>query len=168
MTTPGYKLPPAAAAAAERPPWLGGSAFRPRPWFVPLVVCGLLSTGCGSEQLPTIPVSGKVTFDGGPPPAAGSVQFLPLQPAQGMPRRPGTGSFDLSGEFVAASFNDRDGLVPGTYRVVVQCWRQPPGSEGEPGVSYIADGHTLPDLTLRADDGVPPELQYDVPLGAEK
>ena len=102
-----------------------------------LVLLALPLLGCGSDRPATIRTSGKVTFNGGPPPAEGMVQFTTITPAEGYDRRPGRGKFDTSGNYKATSFTDGDGLVPGTYRVRVECWKTPPSMEGTPGVSYV-------------------------------
>jgi hypothetical protein len=55
-----------------------------------LVFCilALLVTGCG-ENRGLVPVRGRVTFDGGPPPKPGWLNFGPTKPADGFVQRPG-------------------------------------------------------------------------------
>ncbi len=121
-----------------------------------------LLAGCGPDRPQTVAVGGKVTFDGGPPPAAGMVYFAPLEPAEGFPRRAGQAAFDASGQYEATSFEPGDGLRPGKYRVRVACWRQAPMLETD-GVSYVAADASLADLELSVDSrGV--EYDIDVPL----
>jgi hypothetical protein len=78
--------------------------------------------------------------------------------AEGLPNRPGRADFDTSGKFVARSFQDGDGLVPGRYRVLVECWKVVP-VDGKPGVSYIASGYAPPELVVDRESGA---LTYDL------
>ena len=86
----------------------------------------LATLGCSSEGLPTVPVSGKVTFNNGPCPAPGTIAFSPISVEEGLPRRPGTAEFKQDGEFDATSFRPGDGLLPGKYRVMISCWSGEP------------------------------------------
>ena len=121
-----------------------------------LAVCTL---GCGSSDLPTtIPVTGTVTVDGEACPAAGSLRFSPLQVVEGLPRRPGRADFGADGHFRVTSFRDGDGLVPGTYRVQLECWQTPPAN-GQPGVSFIKDDFAPRELTV---DATQRSIEYDI------
>ena len=122
--------------------------------------------GCGSDLPPTIKVSGKVTFDGGPCPKEGVVMLSPLEVADGMPRRPAYGAFGKDGKFAMTSFRDGDGLVPGRYAVRVDCWKRAPSGNGEPPISYVAENYTPPELEVKLGDGAK-ELNLDVPKLAE-
>ena len=102
-----------------------------------LAVAILLITGCGSDLPRTIPVRGKVTFDGGPCPAAGTVWFLPVTAGEGSPLRPATAEFDTGGTFQAGTYNPGDGLLPGKYQVRIDCYQTPPNMEGKPVVSHV-------------------------------
>lgn len=94
-------------------------------------------SGCGESHLPpTVPVHGKVTFGGGPCPGPGNIRFAPLEVAEGLPSRPGRADFDSSGEYSARSYRANDGLVPGKYRVFLECWKVPP-ADGKPGISFL-------------------------------
>ena len=101
----------------------------------PLVFLVLAS--CGSGLPRTIPVSGQVTFDGKPPPAAGSVLFLCTEPAEGYPVRPASAAFDTTGNFQAQTFEPGDGLMPGKYVISIECWDTPPNMQGNPGKSFV-------------------------------
>lgn len=129
--------------------------------LLPLLIISLL-VGCGSDRPQTVAVSGKVTFDGGPPPAAGMVYFAPLEPAEGFPRRAGQAAFDASGQYEATSFEPGDGLLPGKYRVRVECWRQAPMMETD-GISYVGGEASPADLELSVDSRGE-EHNIDVPL----
>ena len=91
-----------------------------------LVACGGI-VGCGGSGLPLVPVGGHVTFNGGPPPAAGNINFVmrPETGQSGLPNRPGSGSFDKDGKFEASSYKKGDGLLPGTYTAQIICWLGP-------------------------------------------
>lgn len=103
-----------------------------------LIAAGaMLLTSCGSGLPQTIPVSGRVTFDGQAPPAAGSLLFLPVEAADGFPLRPASGAFGTDGQFKAKTFEPGDGLMPGKYSLSVECWDTPPNMSGNPGKSHV-------------------------------
>src|SRR5690349_630988 len=58
-----------------------------------------LSAGCSGDQPITVPVSGHITFAGGPCPAEGTIVFSPVAVEKGLPRRPGTARFQSDGAF---------------------------------------------------------------------
>ncbi len=103
--------------------------------FYGLICCVL--AGCGSDLPQTIKVTGKVTFDGGPPPGSGVVNFLPIESAAGFPLRPGNGDFGNDGSYSAYTFEPNDGLMPGKYKVYLECWETPPNMEGKPVKSHL-------------------------------
>jgi hypothetical protein len=122
----------------------------------------LLAIGCGQSHLPEMrPVHGVVTFDGQSCPGPGEIRFMPVEVNTGLPRRPARAAFNTDGRYQATSFSEGDGLVPGTYRVQIECWQQEP-SQGTPGISYIDEDYTAPDLTVPAD-AQNVEQNYDVP-----
>jgi hypothetical protein len=87
----------------------------------------LLYTGCGkSSGVAVVPVSGNVTIAGAAPTKEGRITFTVIEPAKGYPSRPGTAKFAADGSFVATSFEEGDGLVPGTYSAVIQYYEQEP------------------------------------------
>jgi hypothetical protein len=71
----------------------------------------LLIAGCAKSR--TMPVEGVVTLDGQPL-AGAAVQFVPQD--QG---RDATGETDASGRFAMSTFQPRDGVLPGSYKVVI-------------------------------------------------
>ena len=101
-------------------------------------------TGCGNNLPQTVKVSGRVTFDGQPPPAAGSILFLPVEAAEGFPLRPASGAVGLDGQFAAQTFEPGDGLMPGKYLVSIECWDMPPSMQGNPGKSYVPKKYQSP------------------------
>lgn len=132
-----------------------------------LTVGGLTVGGCGRDAPEMVPTRGKVTLDGGQWPKPGSLFFAPLEPAEGFPRRPGVGQFDKDGVFTVTSRDPGDGLIPGTYRIAVECWEVEP-SDTRPGKSYTAQQYTSParsglELTIEPGTRGPVVLEYDIP-----
>ncbi|MGD9634748.1 MAG: hypothetical protein AB7G28_08800 [Pirellulales bacterium] len=81
-----------------------------------LVVASLV--GCrGGDRPKTIPISGRVTFNGQPPGENGRLHFQPTQVASGYSRRPAGGTFTAEGSYRVMSWEPDDGLVPGHYTV---------------------------------------------------
>lgn len=106
-----------------------------RYFFAALSLCCIL--GCGGNPHGTVKVSGKVTVNGETPPGPGTISFTVATPASGFPSRPAMAKFDTSGEYTVTSFDPGDGLVPGHYKVAVECYETPPNMEGKPVKSYI-------------------------------
>jgi len=125
----------------------------------------LLVAGCGESGPTTIPVYGKVTFDGAACPAAGVIIFAPIETPEGVPKRPATAKFGKDGKFETRSYQPGDGLLPGRYRVRIECLSglPPPRPGGIEEVSYIAAGYKPEDLTISADSNAV-EVNYDLPL----
>jgi len=96
-------------------------------------------SGCGSDRPQTIPIRGRVTFEGGPPPAPGVLYFTSDDPAEGFPRRPASADFDVEGRFEVKSWDAGDGLVPGRYKVTVECWEVAPMMGEGPPKSYVPE-----------------------------
>ena len=125
----------------------------------------ILLTGCGKE-LPTIPVTGRVSFAGAVPPARGSITFMPLEAKAGMPRRPGSGKFTPEDpSFTITSFTRGDGLVPGRYAVNISCYTSPPSSaKPETFVTLNAVPQNWKPEELVVEEGSNAlEVNYDVP-----
>src|SRR5262245_24227687 len=78
---------------------------------VAFLIYVVLVAGCGSQT--TSPVEGVVLMDGKPVVGA-SIQFVP----QGK-GRDATGETDKSGQFVMSTYQPRDGVLPGSYKVVI-------------------------------------------------
>ena len=126
-----------------------------RAFIVGLALLGI--TGCGNPN-GTVKVSGKVTVDGQTPPGAGTITFTVVEPADGFPNRPAMAKFDVDGEYTATSFEPGDGLVPGSYKIAVECYETPPNMDGKPVKSYIDD---------RYINGETSELELTVEPGAK-
>ncbi|MDY0169213.1 MAG: hypothetical protein RBS80_21905 [Thermoguttaceae bacterium] len=104
----------------------------------------LTIAGCGPRRPETVAVQGRVLFDGQPPPKEGMVYFAPLEPAEGFPRRPGRAEFDAQGKFRATTFDGGDGLIPGRYRVGIDCWEILPQADGPPAKSLVPAAYREP------------------------
>lgn len=132
-----------------------------RPILGSLLAAVLFFVGCGPSRPQTIPVTGRVTFAGQPPPAAGTLFFACTQPAEGYIARPAMGEFDARGVLQVAAFEDVAGLVPGKYEVRVECWKTPP-TEAAPGVSHLPEGFGPVPFEVPADAAGAVELVIDV------
>ena len=124
-----------------------------------------LALGCaGSDGPLVVPCKGKVTFAGGPCPKGGTITFSPMSVAAGMPRRPGSATFNEDGYFVVSSFGDGDGLVPGTYAAAISCWEGNPSGD-DPG-SFdrlnLVPADFSPEVVI-APDADEVEANFDVP-----
>jgi hypothetical protein len=75
-----------------------------------LLVVGL--AGCGGGER-TSPVEGDVSLDGKPV-AGAAIQFVPQEKG-----RDATAETDKDGHFVMSTFQPRDGVVAGSYKVVI-------------------------------------------------
>ena len=134
------------------------------PWCGIVVILLLQLAGCGNTDRPkTIKVSGVVTFTGQPPEHPGALFFAPLEVAEGYPRRGGRALFETDGQYAATSFDEGDGLIPGTYKVRVESWKKPPGM-GSPGVSYVPAGFEAPDLVVSEDER---SIQFNLDVTTE-
>ncbi len=128
----------------------------------------MLFHGCGKPAVVTVPVEGRITYDGGEWPKAGMVFFAPIGAMEGYPRRGGQGRFEKDGTFKATTFVAGDGLIPGTYAVNLLCWDVPPGVPGKPPKSFIPDkylhGKTSGFMVnVPADDSATVVVELDVP-----
>ena len=105
-------------------------------WLFINLLLGLL-TGCGPSHPTTVAVRGKVTYGGGSWPKAGLLYFTIVTAAKDFPGRTGTARFETDGAFEAMTWKPGDGLMPGRYRVGVECWKVPPTMGGPKPVSYV-------------------------------
>ena len=144
-------------------------AYTPSRCFFPAATCLaalVVLSGCGPDRPQTIPVSGKLTFRGGPPPAPGALYFTSDDPAEGFSRRPASADFNAEGRFTVKSWEAGDGLVPGRYQVTVECWEVPPNMDGQPVKSYVPEKYqssltTDLEVEVASADGSQ-ELELDV------
>jgi hypothetical protein len=108
-----------------------------------------------------------VTLAGGDLPAGGTLWFTPEEAAAGFAMRPGTADFAADGAYRVKTFVPGDGLLPGRYRVRVDCWKVPPNMEGKPTQSYLPAKYQNPQtsgLELEVKpDGDPITFDIDIP-----
>lgn len=79
-----------------------------------LIFLAFVATGCGSDQLPTYPVSGKVAFSDGRPVRHGTVEFTSVQHGT-----TASGTIGHDGSFVLGTYSTDDGAVAGDHDVIV-------------------------------------------------
>lgn len=135
---------------------------------LPIAVVTAVLPGCG-ENRGLVPVRGRVTFDGGPPPKPGRLSFGPTMAAEGFVQRPGQARFDADGKFEVTSYQPGDGLTPGDYRLTVMCVERDPQPVpgGLEAVTYVAPGYKGQEVAVAVGSG-PMELNIDVPLKKRK
>jgi hypothetical protein len=124
---------------------------------------GLLSVlmliGCGEAGPEIVRVTGTITYGGGPWPADGGVLLAPVEAASGQPVIPTLVTMARDGSFVAES-SVGNGLVPGKYRVGVECWELPPDesrAEHPFGKSYVPKKY---------QNSATSGLEFEVPSGS--
>ena len=130
-----------------------------------LLAMFLFVVGCGNPN-GTVKVAGAVSVGGERPPGEGTITFTPVEPAAGFPIRPAMAKFDTDGQYVTTSYEPGDGLVPGSYKVAVECYETPPNMEGKPVKSFIdkkyINGETS-GFDLVVEPGARP-IQFDIAL----
>lgn len=89
-----------------------------------LVIATLCQFGCGGRGLGIVPVKGTIAFPAGQEPEYGKIYFRPIEVAEGLPSRPASGEFKSDGAFQVTSLDPNDGLIPGTYSVLFECFRK--------------------------------------------
>lgn len=103
-----------------------------------LAVCSLacvLVSGCQKSGLPgTIPIRGKVVFDGEPL-AKGEVLYNPVDQAG----RRARGIIQPDGTFKLTTLEKDDGALPGEYRITILAYAPHPG---EPGRTVESESRT--------------------------
>ena len=93
----------------------------------------IASCGCGSDSPKTVPVNGKISYNGQPV-TSGTVMLIPKEGGYGA-----TGQIQTDGTFKLTSFKPDDGAAPGTYAVTVQVFpdEEAGGAElGLPGAEF--------------------------------
>lgn len=122
------------------------------------------ASGCGSRGL--VPVEGRVTFAGQPPPAGGYVFFVPVDGgagSEGIKPRSGTALFMQDGAFTVTTFKNGDGLRPGRYEARVECAKPRTGgaSEGDGG-SAVPPNFKPPEIVVPASGSGSVRVDIDV------
>jgi hypothetical protein len=129
-----------------------------------LSIASLVVSGCGEQGFPMTKVSGKISFNGGPPPETGTIAFslVPGTGVEGLPYRPGSSPFGTDGKFVVRSFAEGDGLLPGTYKVRISCLSESPSTAPLELLSYVPLNWKPEELVIAGDEGSV-SVEYDVP-----
>ena len=130
--------------------------------------CWLLVCLVGCSESRTSPVAGVVLLDGQPL-ANASIQFIPNGSG-----RDATGTTNERGEFSMSTFDPRDGVAPGSYKIVIS----PPVGEVDTAkyasaadaMSAAAQARPAPQSTFPKKYTSPQEtpLTQEVPTGKEK
>ncbi len=128
----------------------------------------LAVAGCGPDRPATVPVSGRITFDGANPPAAGRLYFTIDTPAEGFPRRPTVATFDERGRFRVTTWGRGDGLMPGQYSVTVECWEIAPELGGAEGKSHVPPKYQYPTTTNLGIEIAPDDRARTVELNVAR
>lgn len=112
-------------------------------------------TGCGSGELATAPVTGKVTFHDKPLPGGGTISFVPAGEGKGA-----GGIIAEDGTYVLNTYGEGDGAILGEHQVLIQqnttikpaVWPEvPEGQEPPPGQKPISEAVMVPE-----EDRIPP------------
>ena len=142
------------------------STFTRGLMFVALLV---VSAGCGNDEPKCIPVTGKVTLDGGKVPGPGFIYFTTDGSGKVGNSRPATAEFDAEGNYRAQSFTPGDGLLPGKYALRVDCWQTAPNMEGKPVVSFLPQRYqdaSKSKLELTVEPNAKP-ITYNIDLSSK-
>lgn len=131
------------------------------PVGLSILLCIAFLTGCGSDK-PLVPTSGIATYGGGNWPMPGTITLTPLNVPAGMPSRPGSARFGVDGKFVIGSYKPGDGLMPGSYHVVISCYDPLDTSKPAKELEFVPADFKPDNLVVEVgqDDIV---LNYDVP-----
>lgn len=120
-------------------------------------------SGCASSnQLATVPVSGKVTYEGQPL-TTGSVIFIA---AAGGPTA--DANIGPGGEYTLGTYSDTDGVPPGEYNVMVVAMSEQDSMDAETGggaESLVPSRYGDPSksgLTASVKAGEPNEINFDL------
>jgi hypothetical protein len=118
------------------------------PALNPLIVCGLLPllllAGCGRDGPQPVPIDGTITLDGGPWPKPGVLYFTTETSSRDAPSRPAMGQFDTNGKLTVTTFTKGDGLLPGKYKMGVECWLVPPSPGGPMSQTCVPERYCSP------------------------
>ncbi len=126
----------------------------------------VLLMGCGSSnQIPLIPVKGKITFGGQQPPANVSITFAALETEDELPRIPGQAVIAADGSYYVRTEQAGNGLIPGRYVANVECWKEEPTMD-KPGVSHVPLGfRPAKELVVDSSSSA---IVYDIEVPSER
>jgi hypothetical protein len=133
----------------------------------------IVVSGCSRGIPGLVPVSGKLTSDGGPWPKRGSahsawsITFSCTKKVGDHPTLPAEAHLNEDGSFVVQSSSSM-GMVPGEYVASIRCWLEDPAEDGtNKGKSAVAEQYrrtqTSP-LKVSVPEGSGPiVLDWDIP-----
>lgn len=127
-----------------------------------------ITAACRQSGPAVVPVKGTIKLGGGLWPKPGVLYFTAESPSPGLPVRPATGTFDTEGNVTVTTFAPGDGLIPGKYRIAIECWETPPRmGQLAPPKSCVPDRYSSPAssglcLTVEAGQGSV-TLDLDIP-----
>jgi hypothetical protein len=136
-------------------------------WTIGVIfLLGIIAGGC-SHGPETVAVRGRATYAGGAWPAEARLYFHPQNAAPGQ-NHPGLADVGKDGSFRAVSFKGVNGLVPGKYKVTVECWKTPPMPSNPVGATSYAPAAYCSDktspLAVTVESRKPlSNVQFDVP-----
>jgi len=78
----------------------------------------LPQAGCGPSNPATVPVHGRVTWQGKPI-SQGTVAFMPVEGHDDQRRRVAAGRIESDGSYRLSTFGQFDGAMPGSYQVAI-------------------------------------------------
>ncbi len=98
------------------------------PAFV--MTLAVITVGCGgSENVEVFPARGIVTFDGKPMTGGGAISLVPVASQNG---KNAGGTINSDGTFVLTTYEDGDGAMAGSFRVIInQTTSQEPDYGGD-------------------------------------
>jgi hypothetical protein len=126
-----------------------------------LVFIGAMAIGCGESGPPRVPVKGKITYAGGDWPKPALLDFVMLEPAEGMPNQTTSTEIKPDGNFDVQ-------LIPGEYAINITCWEvEMKPDNPQSGKSYIPDaylrGDKRPKISVPLGTKTPITVNFDIP-----
>jgi len=94
------------------------------------LLLGVFILGCSDGGTGTIPVRGRVLYQGNPV-DRGLVTLQPTKLAEGVAMRPAMGEIQADGTFELSTFAPGDGVQPGEYEVSIRAVEREPEPEDD-------------------------------------
>ncbi len=125
-----------------------------------VLVC--LPLGCGRSLPDTVPVSGRVTWNGEPV-RAGTIAFMPADTETDSLHRVALGRIEADGSYRLSTFGTNDGALPGDYHVAVS-------DQGDFAAEVRPGARSSPQGNVPARYAVPHTsgLNANVPAGSRR
>ena len=124
--------------------------------------------GCSDKGPRTVPVEGRVTYNGKPV-ADGFITFMPNDGPGSSDLQPASGELDSDGNYRLHIFRQKDGVMPGEYSVGIAAYRTfvlplSPGAKPDYSIpeKYVNPQTSGLRATVSADAGSP--LRFDFEL----